>query len=73
MDILVGDDNQREYEIDIPKARFIEWIVMAIVYFLAFLFFLYITVVVVRKEEKLDKVLLSMLLFLQLSALSKYL
>ena len=44
--------------------------IFSIVYFLAFFFFLFITVVVIRKEAKVDKVLVAMLVFLQLAALS---
>ena len=68
MERLVGNDDL--IEVHYIKALFIVSIVLCIVYFLAFFFFLFITVVVIRKEEKLDKVLVAMLLFLQLAALS---
>ena len=68
MERLVGNDDL--VEVNYIKALFIVNIVLCIVYFLAFFFFLFITVVVIRKEEKLDKVLVAMLLFLQLAALS---
>ena len=66
MERLAGNDDL----IWFPKERFIEYIVLSIVFFLAFFFFLFITVVVIRKEEKIDKILVSMLVFLQLAALS---
>ena len=68
----LADENDNT-EVVYPKAYFFEYLVLAIIYFLGFFFFLYITVFVIRKEEKKDKVLVSMLIFLQLSSLSKYL
>ena len=69
MERLVGNDDQ--IYIVYPKAEFILFIVLSIVFFLGFFFFLFITVVVIRKEEKIDKVLVAMLIFLQLAALSQ--
>ena len=68
MEKLAGDDDQIEF--DYPKALFILDTVLAIEFFIAFIFFLFMTVFVIRKEKKLDKVLVTMLVFLQLAALS---
>ena len=43
----------------------------AILYGLAFLFFLFITIVVISIEPKQDKIILAMLIFLQLTVLSR--
>ena len=68
MEILAENE---KFKVAYPKAYLIEWIVMTIVYFLLLILFLFITVVVIRKEEKPDKVLVTMLVCLQTSALSQ--
>ena len=68
MERLAEDDDRIEF--DYPKALFVMDTVLSILFFLAFSFFLFIAVVVIRKEEKFDKVLIAMLVFLQLAALS---
>ena len=62
---MLGSDQARK-----ERAIIIEIFSFAVVNFLLFLFFVIITVIVVKKEAKIDKTILSMLICLQLCCLS---